>query len=89
MYSFASSFFTSDQQCEELAVSWLKINSLESYEINWSSLVYPHIEVGRAVEVFEPKQNSDTPTKFLLDTVEIPLDLGTMSSTGKRVLATL
>lgn len=85
-YSYASSFFTSDQQCQNYAESLLKIHSLETYEINWSSIYYPWLEVGTVVEVSEPDTDVDIDTRFLLDTISYPLSLGPMSATGKRVL---
>ena len=88
VYTYASSFFTSDAQCQVLANSWLAIHSLESYELNWSSLMYPHLDVGIVVELQEPDQNFTNPTKFLLDTLDFSLGLEPMSATGKRVLMT-
>lgn len=85
-YSYASSFFTSDQQCLTYAKTLLKIHSLESYELNWSSIYYPHLEVGRVVEVEEPEISLNENRKFLLDTINYPLALAPMSATGKRVL---
>jgi len=85
-YSFASSFFTSDQQCQDYANSLLRIHSLETYEINWSSLYYAHLDVGRVVDVLEPDLGLLTTSRFLLDTINFPLNLGPMSATGKRVL---
>jgi hypothetical protein len=84
-YFYTSSFFTSDQQCIDLARSWLKIHALESYELDWSSLVYPWLEVGEIAEFLDPNRLESDPTRFLLDTLSIPLDLGPMSATGKRV----
>lgn len=87
VYTYASSFFTSDEQCVRLAQSWLNIYSLESYEINFSSLYYPHLDVGKVIQMFEPNKNSATPTRFLLDTIDFPLGLQPMGATGKRVIA--
>lgn len=84
-YFYTSSFFTSDQQCIDLANSWLKIHALESYELSWDSIVYPWMEVGEIVEVLDPRRTDLEPTRFLLDSISIPLDLGTMSASGKRV----
>lgn len=88
VWTFASSFFTSDDQCQELANSRLAILSLETYEINWSSIYYPWLDVGRIVDVIEPDATIETPTKFLLDTIDFPLSLAPMGATGKRVLVT-
>lgn len=85
-YFFTSSFFTSSQQCQVLAESLLRIHSLESYNLNWESLVYPHLDVGQVVELREPRSASAFPSKYLLDTLTLPLTLSPMSATGKRVL---
>ena len=84
-YFFTSSFFTSDQQCIDLANSWLKIHALESYELSIASLVYPWMEVGEIIEILDPRRTINEPTRFLLDSLSIPLDLGSMAATGKRV----
>lgn len=84
-YFYSSSFFTADSQCAELARTWLRIYSLESYDINVSMLMYPWIDVGKVVDVTEPKGNATI--KFLLDTLNMPLGIEPMSGTGKRVLA--
>lgn len=87
-YSYASSFFTSSQQCQEYANSLLAIYSLESYDINWSSINYPWLDVGQTADIYEPRSSSTTAAKFLLDSLTIPLTLDPMSATGKRVLKT-
>jgi hypothetical protein len=87
-YSYASSFFTADYQCQQLAENWLKIYSLESYEINWTSFNDPWLDVGRTVQVVEPRATDSAESKFLLDTMTFPLTLDPMSATGKRILIT-
>jgi hypothetical protein len=84
-WEFEGNFFTSDQQCLDLARSRLKILALESYDINFSSIYYPWLEVGSIVEILDPHRNSTDPTRFLLDQITYPIDLGPMSGTGKRV----
>ena len=84
-YFYTSSFFTSDAQCEALALRWLKEKALESYEISWSSINYPWLEVGEIVEFLDPRRYDYEPTRFLMDTLSIPMGLGPMSATGKRV----
>jgi hypothetical protein len=85
VYTFASTFFTSDQQCREWALARLAVLGLESYEVNFSSLVYPWLEVGEIVEILDPYAIATDPTRFLMDTLTIPLGLEPMSGTGKRV----
>jgi len=84
-YSFASSFFTSELQCQEYANRLLKLHALESYELSFSSINYPWIEVGEIAKVVDPRANTSDPTTYLLDSATIPLSLGPMSVTGKRV----
>lgn len=85
-YFYTSSFFTSNQQCINLAAAWLKIYSLQSYNMDWSSVVYPWFDVGKIVELEDP-DNAGTYMRLLMDTLNIPLGLEAMSGTGKRVLA--
>lgn len=85
-YFFTSTFFTSDQQCIDLAVQWLKVHALESYEVNWDSICFPWQDVGVVVEFIPERRYDNDPTKFLLDTLTIPLSLGSMSATAKRVV---
>jgi hypothetical protein len=82
-YSF--NYFSSDEECVRLAYARLKIEALESYEIDFSSIYYPWMEVGETVEILDPYRNETDPTRFLMDSVTLPLALGPMSGTGKRV----
>lgn len=75
----------SDQKCRELAQRRLKINALESYEIDYSSYVYPWQEAGEIIRFLDPDRTDEEPTRFLQDTLNIPMGLGPMSATGKRV----
>ena len=74
-----------DQKCRELAQRRLKINALETYEINYSSYVYPWMEAGEIVQFLDPERDETEPTRFLQDTINLPMGLGPMSATGKRV----
>lgn len=85
VYTFSSTFMTSDQQCADLALAWLKINSLESYELNSGAIYYPWLEAGEIVNIFDPDRLVIDPTRFLMDTIQYPLGLGPMSFTAKRV----
>lgn len=85
LYTFASTFFTSDAQAQTLAESLLKIHALESYEISFDTLYYPWLEAGEIVNFLDPDAGSTDPTRFLMDTITYPVALGPMSATGKRV----
>lgn len=85
LYTFASTFFTSDQQCQDLALAWLKIHALESYELSVGAIYYPWLEAGEIVEILDPDRLDTDPTRFLMDSITFPLGLGPMSLTAKRV----
>ncbi len=84
-YSYASTFFTSQLQCQDYADRLLKLHALESFELNFTAINYPWIEVGEIGQVIDPNAVPTDPDRYLLDTASIPLSLGPMSSTGKRV----
>lgn len=81
----SSPFFNSDEHCQRYAERKLKIVALESYEMNFSSFVYPWMEVGEAIRLIDPDRTDDDPTRFLMDTITLPLGLEPMQATGKRV----
>lgn len=85
LFTFESNFFTSNQECIDLAILYLKINSLESYEFQFDSLVYPWLEVNRIAQIIDPAALTADPDRYLIDTINYPLGLGPMSLTGKRV----
>lgn len=85
LYTFASSFFTSDAQAQAKAEAFLKIHALEAYELNVGALYYPWLEAGEIVEILDPDRYDFEPTKFLCLTLDFPLSLGPMSLTAKRV----
>jgi hypothetical protein len=84
-YTYAFNYFSSDEECEALARSRLSVMGLESYDINFSSIYYPWMEVGEIIRILDPYRNSTDPTRFLMDQVTLPVDLGPMTGTGKRV----
>lgn len=80
-----SNFLSSDQEAQALAESLLSIAALESYELNFESVVYPWLEAGEIVDIADPLRTQIEPTRFLMDTISLPLGLGSMNATGKRV----
>ena len=84
-YAFASQFFTSNAQALAYANKLLSVVALEQYEMNLTSIAIPWLEAGTAVEVIVPDAAVGDPTRFLLTSFTIPLMLGTMTSTAKRV----
>lgn len=84
-YFYTSSFYTSSAQCQATAEAMLKIKSLEDYQLGFSSIIFPWLEAGEVIDFQDPKPGVDEPTRFLLITFDIPMALGPMSGTGKRV----
>lgn len=72
-------------QAEELAATLLKIYALESFELALTGIVVAWLEVGYVVKFLDPDPNPGEPVRYLLTDFSIPLKLGQMSSTGKRV----
>jgi hypothetical protein len=84
-FTYAFNYFSSDAECAALARSRLTVMGLESYDIDFSSIYYPWMEVGEVVQILDPYRNTTDPTRFLMDSVTLPLGLGPMNGTGKRI----
>lgn len=84
-YFYTSAFFTSEAQCRTVAENFLAVQALEEYELGFSSLAFPWLESGEIVEFIDPTPGSGEPSRFLLTQFNIPLALGPMSGSGKRV----
>ena len=83
--SYQSSLFDTQEKADNFAQSQLSILALEEFNIDFDSLVVPWMEAGTIVEILVPGNTPYEPTRFLLDTIKIPLKLGPMSGTGRRV----
>lgn len=78
-----SNAITTTAQAQELADSLLKVAALEEYELSFGSVLYPWIEVGDIVELDD--KEAWGPTRYLLATLSLPLDMSPMTGNGKRV----
>lgn len=85
VYEYKSSFIETAAQAENVAYSFLAVHGLEAFTINWETLVYFWLEASDIVDFLDPSPNPGDPTRFLLSDFTVPLNLGTMSSTGRRV----
>lgn len=83
---YKSAFFTSDAQCVSTAQQFLSVKGLESFEVDFSSLVFPWTEAGEIVEFIDPDASPYDPTRFLLTNFSLPMKLGPMTGTAKRVI---
>lgn len=84
-YTFESSFVSEQSQADTLAAQLLAIHGLESYEVSLDSLVVPWLEAGSAITFEDPRTVRGAPNRFLLTEFNIPLGLGVMTSTAKRI----
>lgn len=83
---YTSPFFTSDQQCVDTASQFLTVKGLESFNVDFSSLVFPWTEAGEIVEFLDPDAAWYDPTRFLLTNFSLPLKLDAMTGSAKRVI---
>jgi len=67
------------------ATSLLKVAGLEQYDMSLESIAAPWLEAGDAVETLIDDSAPGDPTRFLLSSFSIPLGLGSMSGSAKRV----
>lgn len=84
-YRYTSSFITTLAQAQNVANKFLQVHALESFDLSLSALVIPWLEATEIIEFIDPSPNPGDPTRFLLSTFDIPLALGQMSVSGKRV----
>lgn len=82
---YQSDLFTSVAQAQEYADTMMRIASLEEYSMNFESLIMPWLNAGNIVEIKEQDDDEYTPNRFLLTNFTVPLGLGAMSGTAKRV----
>jgi len=83
-YYYSSEFFTNTQQCQDYANRLLSVMALESYSFDFDALVAPWIEAGEICRV-PNRDQLRTPDKYLMSSFTIPLGLGVMSGSAKRV----
>lgn len=83
---YTSAFFTSNAQCATTAAQFLTVKGLEAFDVNFSSLVFPWTEAGEIIEFLDPDAPLYDPTRFLLSSFTIPLKLGPMTGTAKRII---
>lgn len=85
MDPIVGTYFTSNAQCMETAHNMMKVAALESYQLSFSSIMYQWLEVGEVVQIIDPDALVTDPDRYLLDSLTLPMTLGPMSGTGKRV----
>lgn len=82
----SSALVTTDAQALDLARTMLSVSALEEFEMSFTAVLLPWIEPGEIVEMVDPDGEYWGPSRYLLSTLSLPLDLGPMSGTAKRVM---
>lgn len=85
VYQYSSSFITTAPQAQDVANKFLAVHALEAFEMDMESLVLPWLEVNEVVRFTDPAPNPGDPNRYLLTDFTIPMALGAMSATGKRI----
>jgi hypothetical protein len=80
-----SALATTKEQCLEMAKNFLRVSGLEQFDMGFSSLNYPWLDVGAIVEVDDPEAARTDPRRYLLGSLEVPMQVGAMSGSCKRV----
>lgn len=88
LYEYTSSFITTTAQAQSVADSFLAVHSLEEFELNFETLMLPWMEAGELIGFIDPRPAKGDPTVFLLTNLTIPLALGPMGGTARRVTNT-
>jgi hypothetical protein len=83
--TYESDLFTTAEQAQAYADAQLRIGALEEYTMSFESLILPWLEGSDIVEIVEDRVSEYTPRRFLLSNFTIPLGLGSMSGTARRV----
>lgn len=86
VFRYTSSFIYTQAQATETARKFLALHSLEEYDLSLESIVFPWLEGADVIDFKDPDPDPDAPTRFLLSSFSIPLALGSMSSSAKRVV---
>lgn len=82
---YNSDLFTTVEQAQSYADTQLRIGALEEYSMAFESLMLPWLDASDIVEIIEERSSEYTPSRFLLSNFTLPLGLGTMSGTARRV----
>lgn len=85
VYPYHSEFITYYEQALNLAQKFLKVYALEEFQIDIESVVLPWLDAGEIIGFIDPDPGVGEPSRYLLSSFGVPLRLGSMSLTGKRL----
>lgn len=81
LYPYKSAFIVTTEQAQDLADRLLAVMSLESWEIDMETLVFPWFEAGNVIEFTDDAES----TRWRLSNFNIPLSLSPMPVSGRRL----
>lgn len=82
VYQYSSPYITSEAQAQEVADKFLRVHSLEEFNLGLESIVLPWLEAGSIIQFNDEEGQA---MQFLLASFTVPLELASMPLTGKRV----
>ena len=80
-----SPYIASKTDAQAMADRRLSVASLEDYDLSFTTTCLPWLEAGSVARVDTNGYNDLEPARFLLTSFDIPLSLGPMSGSGKRI----
>jgi hypothetical protein len=89
VHTISSGAVTTVPQAQALADSYLRVSSLEEFELSFTAIMFPWIEAGDILEIEELRANQFWPTRYLVSSLNFPMDLSPMTGSGKRVTIVL
>jgi hypothetical protein len=79
-------YLTSQLDANNLCKRIFAVKQLEDFTLTFTSVCLPWLEAGRVVQFIDPDESETVPTRFLFSDFTIPLTLGPMTGSGKRIV---
>lgn len=87
VFPYSSSLITTDAQAVTLANALLKVYALEQFSVATDSIVIPWLDGGSIADFINPDPNyAADPTRYLLQSFNIPIGTGSMTGAMGRVM---
>lgn len=82
--SYSSELFTSQQEVDEYARKFFEVSTLQDFSLSFDGVVYPWLEANEIVNL-EEDSGSRMLERYLVTEFSIPVGIGSMSGTAKRI----
>lgn len=83
--TYPSKFVADNTTAQDIADKILSVSALEQFDMSFTSLMLPWLEVGEPIEIDTLDADPGDPTRFLLANLNIELGLAPMTGMAKRV----